>query len=86
MKRVRGMKTWRSPKRCCWRTKKRSGWTTPASFLARVIATYSSRRSSSISAGCPVARSEGMQPSATLSMNTVSHSCPFAEWIVDRIR
>ena len=26
MKRVRGVKTWRSPMRCCWRMKKRSGW------------------------------------------------------------
>ena len=27
MKRVRGVKTWRSPWRRCWRMKKRSGWT-----------------------------------------------------------
>jgi len=27
-----------------------------------------------------------VQPSAALSTNTVSHSWPFAEWIVDRIR
>ena len=26
MKRVRGVNTWRSPRRCCWRMKKRSGW------------------------------------------------------------
>src|SRR5215468_9445539 len=30
--------------------------------------------------------SEGMQPSLTLSTNTASHSCPLAEWIVDRTR
>ena len=66
--------------------KKRSGWTTARKFFARVIATYSSRRSSSISAGVPVARSDGMQPSAADSTKTLSHSWPFAEWIVDRIR
>ena len=34
----------------------------------------------------PTAMSEGMQPSVTLSTNTASHSCPFAEWIVDSTR
>jgi hypothetical protein len=41
---------------------------------------------SSISSGLPTAMSEGMQPSATLSMNTASHSWPLAEWIVDSTR
>jgi hypothetical protein len=31
-------------------------------------------------------RSDGMQPSTTLSTNTDFHSCPLAEWIVDKIR
>jgi hypothetical protein len=34
----------------------------------------------------PVARSDGMRPSTALSSVTAAHSCPFAEWIVDRIR
>ena len=34
----------------------------------------------------PVAMSDGMQPSTTLSTNTAFHSWPLAEWIVDRIR
>ena len=29
---------------------------------------------------------DGMQPSTTLSTCTALHSCPLAEWIVDRIR
>src|SRR5690606_18371626 len=41
---------------------------------------------SSISALSPTARSDGMQPSTTLSTKTFFHSCPLAEWIVDRIR
>jgi hypothetical protein len=53
---------------------------------ARVMATYSRRRSSSISAVLPVARSAGMQPSTTLSTCTECHSWPLAEWMVDRIR
>ena len=36
--------------------------------------------------GIPVPRSEGMQPSTTLSTNTDFHSWPLAEWIVERIR
>ena len=40
----------------------------------------------SISAEVPVPRSDGMQPSTTLSTNTDLHSCPLAEWIVERIR
>jgi hypothetical protein len=31
----------------------------------------------------PTAMSEGIQPSLTLSTNTMSHSCPLAEWIVE---
>ena len=34
----------------------------------------------------PVPRSEGMQPSTTLSTKTDFHSWPLAEWIVERIR
>ncbi len=34
----------------------------------------------------PAPRSEGMQPSTTLSTNTDFHSWPLAEWMVDRIR
>jgi hypothetical protein len=29
---------------------------------------------------------DGMQPSTAFSTNTADHSCPFAEWIVDRMR
>ena len=53
---------------------------------ARVIATYNKRRSSSISAALPVAMSEGMQPSTTLSTVTAFHSWPLAEWMVDKMR
>ena len=34
----------------------------------------------------PVAMSDGMQPSTTFSTCTAFHSCPLAEWMVDRIR
>ena len=37
-------------------------------------------------ASMPVARSDGMQPSTALSTNTDFHSCPLAEWMVERIR
>ncbi len=45
-----------------------------------------SQRSSSISSSLPVPRSDGMQPSTPFSTNTLHHSCPFTEWIVERIR
>src|SRR5450759_2743854 len=32
----------------------------------------------------PVAISDGMQPSTTFRTRTAFHSCPFAEWIVDK--
>src|SRR5439155_557083 len=51
-----------------------------------VSATYSRRRSSSSSSSSPVARSLGMLPSDAWITWTTSHSRPFAEWIVDRIR
>ena len=54
--------------------------------LARVMATPRTRRSSSIFSGLPAAMSDGMQPSATFRMKTTSHSCPLAEWMVDKIR
>jgi hypothetical protein len=66
---------------------KKTQWLHQVEMLpARVIATYRRRRSSSICSGLPTAISEGMQPSVTLSTNTTSHSCPLAEWIVDRTR
>ena len=55
-----------------------------SSSFARVIATCKSRRSSSISSVVPVPISEGMQPSTTLRICTAFHSCPFAEWIVEK--
>ena len=36
--------------------------------------------------GYPAHMSEGMQPSVTFRMKTASHSCPLAEWMVDRMR
>jgi hypothetical protein len=45
--------------------------------LTRVMATYRSRRSSSISADVPVQRSDGRQPSITLSTNADFHSWPW---------
>ena len=34
----------------------------------------------------PVARSDGRHPSTVLSRKTAAHSCPLAEWRVERIR
>ena len=34
----------------------------------------------------PVPRSDGIQPSTALSTNTDFHSCPSAEWIVERTK
>ena len=65
--RVRGTRTYRSPVRAWPVTWNRSGWSRCSSSFARVIATYSSRRSSSTPSAVPVARSEGMQPSTTFS-------------------
>ena len=42
--------------------------------------TWSRRRSSSTSAVVPVPRSDGIQPSTTLSTKTDFHSWPLAEW------
>ena len=53
------------------------------SSLARVMATYNRRRSSSISADVPVPRSEGRQPSTTLSTNTDFHSWPRRATLAD---
>ena len=47
---------------------KRSGTTQVSSLRARVIATYSSRRSSSMSSALPVANSFGKLPSTTFRM------------------
>ena len=38
------------------------------------------------SAVVPAPRSDGMQPSTAFRTKIDFHSCPFAEWIVDRIR
>ena len=83
-KRESGALTWQSPVRCCWRTKERWGRIRYRRLLARVMATYRRRRSSSISSGVPLAMSDGMQPSTTLRTSTVSHSWPLAEWMVDK--
>ncbi len=34
----------------------------------------------------PQKKADGMHPSTTFSTNTFFHSCPLAEWIVDKIR
>ena len=47
--------------------------------IARVMPTYASRRSSSISSGSVRARLCGKTPSSTPTMNTAGNSSPFAE-------
>ena len=86
MKHVRWSSTWRSPNWACCLMKKRFGTTIYRFSLARVIATYSRRRASSVSSSEPLAMSDGMQPSTTFSSVTDFHSRPLDESMVDRIR
>ena len=83
----RDMEAYTWPPSCsfCQCIYRRLGTIRSNSSFVRVMATWSSRSSSSISSEVLVALAEGMQPSTTFKTRTIFHSPPLAEWIVDEL-